>query len=209
MKKVFSLFLILTMLGCFFGCSAKSTASITVKAEDIEERLLYNGLTNKINQAYLKSAFSDSEFEEQYQKVVLPEDREAAEKELTRDLKICSLCEREGILVSRQQAAKIAQTEYQNLKSQENQKNYYQAVLKILAEQEMTEEAYLELICDQAYYQYNRSTLRSYFAKEQYDESKDQSLDEQLDDYLNDSFRSFIYVRLKTAAVGAIRSLFH
>ena len=134
---------------------------------------------------------------------------EAAEKELTRDLKICSLCEREGILVSRQQAAKIAQTEYRNLKSQENQKNYYQAVLKILAEQEMTEEAYLDLICDQAYYLYNRSTLRSYFAKEQYDESKDQSLDEQLDDYLNDSFRSFIYVRLKTAAVGAIRSLFH
>ena len=189
MKKAFSLLLILTMLGCFFGCSAKSTASITVKAEDIEERLLYHGLTNKINQAYLKSAFSDSEFEEQYQKVVLPEDREAAEKELTRDLKICSLCEREGILVSRQQAAKIAQTEYRNLKSQENQKNYYQAVLKILAEQEMTEEAYLDLICDQAYYLYNRSTLRSYFAKEQYDESKDQSLDEQLDDYLNDSFR--------------------
>ena len=93
MKKAFSLLLILTMLGCFFGCSAKSTASITVKAEDIEERLLYNRLTNKINQAYLKSAFSDSEFEEQYQKGVLPEDREAAEKELTRDLKICSLCE--------------------------------------------------------------------------------------------------------------------
>ena len=96
MKKTLSLllafvFMVLTFAGC-------GTGSQKASKKDIENRLLYNKITNASNYIYLNEYMSRESFETYYNKSLLPEDREEIKRRLLRILRYAMSVRKRGYL---------------------------------------------------------------------------------------------------------------
>ena len=191
MKKYSVLFLIILVLSGLCGCisNENSPNRSAIKNKDIEARILYHQITNDVNQLYLSTVFAGADAEEEYQKVALCETRDLVVDEMQEDRMICSLCEEKGILVSKKSAQQAADTEYNRLKTNDSQKLYYKALLDTLDDHKISEEKYQDLLYDQAYYHYNRVTLKQYFINNLYVENDPRSLEEQFTQYLANNLK--------------------
>lgn len=201
MKKSFFLTLILICIVLVFsGCfnsgkdnsendnskndNSVSVNNIEIGEQDVEDRLLYNKFTNSVNREYLKDVFGDA-FEEEYQLVVLPENANEIKTSLIEDNVIIECCKENGIFIDRERATKTAKQEFDFLNSDETQEIYASFVHKTLLEYGLSEQEYVELLCEQAYYKYNRIVLKKYFSENLYEENDNKSLDDQFDDYID------------------------
>lgn len=178
MKKVFYLLLFLL---CFCiiltGCSnVKNNTGID--KQDIENRILYNKITNSTNKVYLKDVFGD-DFEDQYKSVILPEKEEEIKESLIKDFAIVKCCKEKGILIEKDTAIQYASLEFVNLKTDDSQEQYASALERVLSENKISENDYLMLLHDYAYYKYNSIALKAYFKKNLYNDTENTTLDEQ------------------------------
>lgn len=164
-------------------CSDDKTNSDYVTEQKIETRLQYNKITNAVNKQYLQDVFAD-DFEEQYEQTKLPETDEAVKTSLAEDTAICSACEKNGILVSGDEAEKRAKAELNALQTNDTQSNYYAALKNILSENQISEDEYLKLLIDEAYYKYNRSALQAYFYDNIFDKSAANDFEQQFEEYI-------------------------
>jgi len=76
-------------------------------------------------------------------------------------------------------------TEYDNIQQDSGNPEYYNVILSVLDKNSVAEADYLKLLENEAYYKYNSVSLKSYFSKEYFDESKGTTLEEQFDYYTN------------------------
>lgn len=192
MKKFFALLLIMILVSAAFGgCSSntdtESSIRLKIKSEDINNTLSYNKIYNTANKKYLESVLGEEEATQHYSEVALPEEPAEIEKQLERDLNVCHICEKEGILVTKAVAKEKAEAEYNALKTDKNQEIYYKALQTVLNEHKILEDKFLELLCEQAYYKYNLLALKHEFKNNQYDKNIEKTLDEQFDEYLDNS----------------------
>ena len=100
------------------------------------------------------------------------------------EYKVLKLNKENDILLSWETIEKTAKTEFESLKTDESQKGYYEALKKHLDEQKITEEKYIELFSDKAYYTYNEMALQNFFSRNLYDESSDKSFNDQFEEYI-------------------------
>lgn len=182
MKKTLSLllafvFMVLTFAGC-------GTGSQKASKKDIENRLLYNKITNSANYIYLNEYMSRESFETYYNKSLLPEDREEIKASFAEDFAICNECKEKGILINRSKAKENAETEYGNLQTDETQSDYFVALKKAIADNGIDEDKYLDLLYSEAYYKYNRIVLKMDFNKNLYDENGSGTDEEQFEAYV-------------------------
>lgn len=186
MKKYSVWFLIILVLSWLCGCvSNENSPNLSaVENEEIEDRILYNQITNDVNQLYLSTVYTSADAEEELKKVALCETRDLVVDEIQEDRIICSLCEEKGILVSKELAQQAAGAEYNRLKTDDSQKRYYEALLDTLDDHKISAEKYQDLLYNQAYYFYNRVALKQYFKSNLYIENDPRSLDEQFNEYL-------------------------
>ena len=186
MKRVFfSILVLICVLSVAVGCDGKSDYNYTVTEQDIEDRMLYNKFTNEVTKAYLEETLGKG-YEEELPTVVLPVEAEEVKKSLEEDNLIIEHCKKNEVYIDEESAAETAKKEYQSLTTEEATKTYYFYVQKTLQEYEMTEERYVELLCKEGYYRYNRVSLKAYFGKKMYDENSKKSLDDQFDSYIDD-----------------------
>ena len=185
MKKTYCILLtsILVML-VFCGCSITENGNNSgADTKDINNRLVYNKISNSVNKEYLQDVLGD-DFETQYESVVLPEDAEKIKNSLIEDTVICKVCEEKGIRVDRNAAEQKAKAEYENLKIDSSQMRYYSILENVLSENKLSETEYLDLLYDQSYFKYNKQALKEFFYKNIYKEGNDESLDEQFNEYI-------------------------
>ncbi len=183
MKKLCSLSLaLICVILAFAGCSPKSN-NIKIDNKDIDNRLLYNKITNSANKAYLTDAFAD-DWKSQYQSVVLPETKDEVRSSLVEDRAVIECCKEKGVYIDRDSSDQYAKTEYDNLNKDNSQELYDLALKNVLSEYKISENQYQNLLYEYAYYKYNRSALKKYFQENMYEKNSNKTLDEQFDLYV-------------------------
>ncbi len=187
MKKLCVLFAFLLLLTpVFAGCSEKNDVELDPQA--IENRTRYNKLTNAINEIYFQDLFAD-DYEEHYQEALLPETEKEIKETLTEDTVIVQTCEEKGVLKDKATARQYAQTEY-GYRCQEDAGGMFAAALEnALTQFGLAENDYLDLLYEEAYYKYNRQSLKDYFYKNEFDEKSGKTPDEQFEAYIKTLFK--------------------
>ncbi len=184
MKKIITLLLVCLMAVAFCACAEDPyhvSADIDITENEITDMILYNKITNQINYEYLNSVFTEPDLSNQYEKVVLPEDKNKVENYLLERKLIVEKCKDFDVHLTTDETIKAALSEYDLIKHDE----YYNAILSVLDKNSITEEEYLKLVEKESYYKYNNVSLKNYFSKEIFDESKGTTLEEQFDYYTN------------------------
>ena len=138
MKKILLAATVMLMIVFCVGCKTENSLKITDKK--IQNRVLYNKITNSINKEFLNKSLSKEEAEEWYNMSALPETKEEVKKLLEEEYKVLNLNKENDILLSWETIEKTAKTEFESLKTDESQKGYYEALKKHLDEQKITEE---------------------------------------------------------------------
>ncbi len=183
MKKLCSLSLaLICVIFAFAGCS-QSSNNLKIDNKDIDNRLLYNKITNSANKAYLTDAFAD-DWKSQYQSVALPETKDEVRNTLVEDRAVIECCKEKGVYIDRDSSEQYAKTEYDNLNKGDSQELYALALKNVLSEYKISENQYQNLLYEYAYYKYNRTALKKYFCENVYDKSSKKTLDEQFDSYI-------------------------
>lgn len=185
MKKTcfLSIVIMLTFLFVFTGCNNAENDNYSIDKRDINNRMIYNKLTNHVNLKYLEDAFAD-DFESHYQESVLPETEDEIKASLLQDRFIIKCCNEKGVFISNTSAKEYAKAEFDLLNENESQKSHSEFLKNALSEFELSEKDYLELLYEEAYYKYNRNALKGYFYENLYDESAELTPDEQFDEYI-------------------------
>lgn len=185
MKKTYflSIVLMITFLFVFTGCHNAKNDNYSIDKRDINNRMIYNKITNSVNKEYLKDVFAD-DFESHYQELVLPENEDEIKASLFEDDFVIKCCNEKGVLVSQDSAKKYAKIEFDNLNKDPSQKRYSSFLKNALSKFELSENEYLELLYEEAYYKYNRNALKEYFYENLYEDSVELTLDEQFDEYI-------------------------
>ncbi len=155
-----------------------SDGNITVSDKQIENRLLYNQISNKTYKICLQYN------EEQYKKVELPTEREAVKEQLEFDIAVCNLAKKKGVSIDRDQTDSFAKSEFEIMKTDSSQEIYKEALFKVLEQENISQDKYMELGCEKAYYLYNTVALKQEFQKTYYDSSSKMNLDEQFEKYV-------------------------
>ncbi len=183
MKKICFLSLVLIcVILAFVGCF-KNSNNLKIDNKDIDNRLLYNKITNSVNKEYLAAVFTD-DFESEYQSVVLPETADEIRNSLVEDITVIECCKKKGIFIDRDSSAQSAKIEFNNLNKDDSQKRYASILGNVLSEYEVSENEYLNLLCEDAYYKYNRMALKKIFYENMYEKNNNKTLDEQFDLYI-------------------------
>ena len=101
MKKTcfLSIVLILALFFGFTGCHNAKNDNYSIDERDINNRMIYNKITNSVNKEYLKDVFAD-DFESHYQELVLPENADEIKASLLEDHFIIEICKEKGVFVS-------------------------------------------------------------------------------------------------------------
>lgn len=184
MKKIIT-FLLVCLIAISFCACAKNpyyiSTDIDISENEITDMILFNKISNQINYEYLSSVFTEPDLSQQYQKVVLPEDKVEVKNYLLERKLIIEKCKDFDVLLTTDDTTKAALSEYDMIK----QDQYYNAILSVLDKNAVTEADYLALVEKEAYYKYNNVRLKQYFSKELFDESKGTDLDKQYDDFTN------------------------
>ena len=185
MKKTcfLSIVLILTFLVVFIGCHNAENDNYSIDKRDINNRMIYNKITNSVNKEYLEDVFAD-DFKSHYQELILPENEDEIKASLLEDHFIIECCKEKGVFVSQDLAKKYAIIEFDNLNKDNSQKRYSEFLKTVLAEFELSKKEYLELLYQEAYYKHNRNALKKYFYDNLYEDSVELTLDEQFDEYI-------------------------
>lgn len=184
MKKIIIVMVVCLIFACVvLGCT--KTTNIEVSDDEISETLLLNEINNQINYKYLSLAFVEPDLTEQYENVVLSVREDEVEDYLIESKIIVENCKNLDIIFTIDEAEKAVRTEYYQIKQESSKSEYYDIILSILQENNITETEYLELMKSEAYYKYNKISFKNYFSTEIFDSSKSISLDEQFDDYIN------------------------
>ncbi len=185
MKKTFFLSIVLICIFvAFSGCSkAENSDNFKINKQDIDNRLLYNKITNSVNKEYLKDVFADN-FETEYQSVALSENYDEVQSSLIEDIVILEYCKKQGIFIDRDSATELAKLELDNLNKDDSQNRYASILEHVLSEYKLSETDYLNLLCEQAYYKYNTQALQVYFDKNLYKENDNKTFDEQFQAYV-------------------------
>lgn len=183
MKQISSFLAVLISTAMLF-CGCTSVQESGVGKQEIEDRLLYNKISNASYRGLFKDSFGE-QWKMYYEPVELPETAEEVRDSILEDIAICRECKKKGILIDRDTAEKTAATEFENLKTDSSQSHYAEYLLKALSEYGLTEAEYGNLVFEYAYYHYNRAALRAYFQNNMYSGSEQTSLDEQFEKYLN------------------------
>lgn len=191
MKKIIAtLLLLLIFVGVLSGCANKNksldyiSVNVDITENEIIDMILLNEITNQINFNYLSYAFVEPDLSNHYEDVVLPEDHDSIKNYLTEGKIIIENCKKFDILVSMNDAEKTLQTEYEQIKADSTQDEYYNIILSTLKQNNITESQYLELMKIDSYYKYNKISFKKYFSTEFFDSSKNTTLDQQFDDYI-------------------------
>ena len=185
MKKAcfLSIVLILVLFFGFTGCYNAKNNNYSIDMSDINNRMIYNKITNSVNKEYLKDVFAD-DVESHYQELVLPENVDKIKASLLEDNFIIECCKEKGVFVSQDLTKKYAMIEFDDLNKDNSQKKYSQFLETTLAEFQLSKNEYLELLYQEAYYKYNRNALKKYFNENLYEDSVKLTLDEQFDEYI-------------------------
>ncbi len=187
MKKIIAFLLVCLMALSFCACAENLyyvSVDIEVTENEISDMLLFNKISNQINYEYLSFAFVEPDLSEQYKKVVLPENDEDVKNQIIESKIIVEKCKEFDVFITREETEKAVQTEYDQIKDP-SQGEYYNTILSVLEEISITETEYLELVQNESYYIYNKTSLKKYFSDEIFDSSKTTSLDEQFDEYIS------------------------
>lgn len=188
MKKLITLLLVCLMAVAFCACAENPyhvSVDIDITENEISDMILYNKISNQINYEYLNSVFTEPDLTNQYEKVVLPEDKNKVENYLLERKLIVEKCKDFDVHLTTDDTTKTALTEYDNIQQDSGNPEYYNVILSVLDKNSVAEADYLKLLEKEAYYKYNSVSLKSYFSKEFFDESKGTTLDEQFDYYTN------------------------
>lgn len=183
-KTLFLSIVLICVFVAFAGCSkTENSNNFKINKQDIDNRLLYNKITNSINKEYLKDVFADN-FETEYQSVALSENYDEVQSSLIEDIVILEHCKKQGIFIDRDSATELAKLELDNLNKDDSQNRYASILEHVLSEYKLSETDYLNLLCEQAYYKYNRQALQVYFNKNLYKENDNKTFDEQFQAYV-------------------------
>ena len=185
MKKFLSALIALCIVFMFVGCKSEKISQTSEAS--IQNRILYNKISNSVNMEYLNATLSKEEAQEWFEKSALPETKEEVIKELDRDLRICQLAEENKVLIGVEKVRKTAKDEFDNLKTDNGQNEYYNVLKKCLSEYEMTEDEYIDVLLEKAYYQYNEIALQEFFSKNGYDKQSDKTFAVQFEEYIKRS----------------------
>lgn len=183
-KTCFLLLVLICSISAFVGCSnGEKNSNYKINENKINDRLLYNKITNLVNEEYLKEAFAD-DFKSKYELIILPEDYDVVEKSLIEDAAIIECCKEKDILIDKDSTAKYAKKQFKEMNADDSQRRYNEILENKLSEFKITENEYLDLICEEAFYKYNRESLCKYFIENLYEENTDKTLDVQFNAYI-------------------------
>ncbi len=183
-KTCFLSFVLICVILALIGCSNTANSNdFKIDKKDIDNRLLYNKINNLVNKEYLKKVFAD-DFETQYQSVILSEKEEEIENSIIEDTVIIKYCKEKGILIDKDSSVQAAKIEFDNLTKDDSQNRYTSILKNVLTEYKLSEDEYLNLVYEEAYYKYNRQAFKKYFYENSYEENNNKTLEEQLSDYI-------------------------
>lgn len=188
MKKTIAFLVVCVIAIVFCACAEDPyhvSVDIDITENEISDMILYNKISNQINYEYLNSVFTEPDLSNQYEKVVLPENKAEVENYLLERKLIVEKCKDFDVHLTADDTTKTALTEYDNIQQDSGTPEYYNVILSVLDKNSVAEADYLKLLENEAYYKYNSVSLKSYFSKEIFDESKGTTLDEQFDYYTN------------------------
>ena len=163
MKKFITIISVCLMVACVISGCAR-TPSIEITDGEITNMVLLNKINNQVNYKYLSESFVESDLSEHYEKVVVSEEDDEVEKSLLESKIIVEKCKSLDILFTMDEAKQTAQTEYEQIKQETSESEYYNIIESVLHENDITESEYLELMVTVAYYKYNRISLKNYFS---------------------------------------------
>ena len=118
MKKILLAATVMLMIVFCVGCKTENSLKITDKK--IQNRVLYNKITNSINKEFLNKSLSKEEAEDWYNMSALPETKEEVKKLLEEEYKVLKLNKENDILLSWETIEKTAKTEFESLKTDES-----------------------------------------------------------------------------------------
>lgn len=184
MKKIITIMIVCLMIACVISGCAR-TPSIEITDGEIANMCLLNKINNQVNYKYLSESFVEPDLSEQYEKVVVPEEDDEVEKSLLESKIIVEECKSLDILFTMDEAKQTVQTEYEQIKQDTSESKYYNIILSVLHESDITESEYIELMESEAFYKYNKISLKNHFSTKKFDSSKAATLDEQFDEYIS------------------------
>lgn len=184
MKKIITIMVVCLMVACVISGCAR-TPGIKITDSEIANMCLLNKINNQVNYKYLSESFVEPDLSEQYEKVVVPEEDDEVEKSLLESKIIVEECKSLDILFTMDEAKQTVQTEYEQIKQDASESKYYNIILSVLHESDITESEYLELMESEAFYKYNKISLKNHFSTKNFDSSKAATLDEQFDEYIS------------------------
>lgn len=174
----------------FCSCSATNTASYDVLSENIvdvvdgenisekrlEERTLY---ANIFNESLLRT-LKESNTEELFSKYKLAVDESIVTETLIQDAVIRRYLGNSSITFK--DVSDSVDRETQTMEKEET--SYFNNLIKVIDEHNISFEKYEEISKDYAYDLYNRQYLKQIFGEKWYKENIEQSFDEQFDEFL-------------------------
>lgn len=154
---------------------------VEIADKQIEDRLLYNKLCDGAYKICLEST------PDLYKKAEYPVERDAVAEQLEFDFTVCNLLSEKKILMSRTETDNIAKSEYEAMLTDPQQEAFKNALFKVMKQENVTEQKYLELLCEEAYYRYNNFTLQTDFEHTGYDQNADEDFETQFREYVEDN----------------------
>lgn len=149
--------------------------------KQIEDRMLYNRLCNEAYEICLENT------PELYKKSLQSANRDDVVEQLEFDITVCNLLSEKKIAMHKSDTDSIAKAEYEAMQTDPQQTAYKEALFKVLEKENVSEQRYLELLCEAAYYRYNTLTLEKDFEHTGYDENSDEDFETQFREYVEDN----------------------
>ena len=103
------------------------------------------------------------------------------------DITVCNLLTEKKIVMHKNDTDNIAKSEFEAMQTDPQQATFKNAIFKVMKQQNISEQKYLELLCEQAYYRYNTFTLQTDFEHTGYDENAEKDFAAQFKEYVEDN----------------------
>lgn len=193
MKKIIVCGLTLAVLLCslFVGCTADKEYDLSAKvsagvisAGRIGARIKVHTIRNSAFTLTYKDVFSANDLQAQLDKVLMPTDEQSVRNELIKAEVLRQYASKEGSVISYEAAEMQAKKEFELLKTDPAQADFYSNLKIAMQAAEINEVTFLAFSCQLAYDTYNVNNAKTVFANsKEYSKNSSKSLDEQFEEF--------------------------
>ena len=196
MKKILSLFMGIILVCLFLtACHrdevlledmAAGVNGVYISWEQVDNRILIHKIQNDAFAATFSESYYEEEYQKNLEKVWMSTEKEDVLRELVEAEVLRQQCEEDNItIISYVEAEEMLMKEFQRMKTDDTQKVFYTNLIKSLETNGVQENVFLELASQYSYDFYNVSLVKQDFNKNQFDEKSPLSLDEQFQEYVD------------------------